>query len=414
MELEPNQTPQAPHHGKSKLWVSVFVLIALFASFRYGLYLGKQGFVFEPKEFSIVNQKNRAFDVDYNLLWEAIDTINQKYIDRPVDQQKILYGAIHGAVAAAGDQYTQFFDPHELQEFQNQLSGTFEGIGAEIGKKDNNLVIISPLADSPAEKAGLKPQDLIVSVNGESTTDWSVDQAVSKIRGPHGTEVTLTIYHQGDSKTQDIKITRQKIEVKSVKLEYKQQDGKKIAIISMSVFGTDTKALFDKAVNDVITSGAKGLVLDLRNNPGGYLEAAVDSASQWIEKDKLVVTEAHSEKSSIPYNSFGYKRLAGVKTVVLINGGSASASEILAGALQDYKIAALIGEKSFGKGSVQELIDLPGDTAVKVTVAKWILPNGRNLNKDGLNPDIEVKISDDDIKNQRDPQLDRALLEAAK
>jgi carboxyl-terminal processing protease len=255
---------------------------------------------------------------------------------------------------------------------------------------------------------------VIVSVNGESTTDWSVDQAVSKIRGPHGTEVTLTIYHQGDSKTQDIKITRQKIEVKSVKLEYKQQDGKKIAIISMSVFGTDTKALFDKAVNDVITSGAKGLVLDLRNNPGGYLEAAVDSASQWIEKDKLVVTEAHSEKSSIPYNSFGYKRLAGVKTVVLINGGSASASEILAGALQDYKIAALIGEKSFGKGSVQELIDLPGDTAVKVTVAKWILPNGRNLNKDGLNPDIEVKISDDDIKNQRDPQLDRALLEAAK
>jgi carboxyl-terminal processing protease len=414
MEEHNPQNPQPPH-SKTKLWMIIILIIALFGSFRYGLYLGKQGYVFEPKEFSVVNQKDRIFDVDYNLLWNAIDTVSKKYIDRSsIDQQKILYGAIHGAVAAAGDEYTQFFDPEELKGFEGQLSGTFEGIGAEIGKKDSNIVIVSPLADSPAEKAGLRPQDIIAAVNGEQTSGWAVDQAVSKIRRPKGTEVTLTIFREGETKTRDVKIVRQKIDVKSVKLEYKEQQGKKIAIISISVFGEDTKELFDKAVNDALAAGSKGVIIDLRNNPGGYLESAVEVASQWIEKDKVVVTEAHSEKQNQVHNSFGYRRLAGMKTIVLINGGSASASEIVAGALQDYKAATLIGEKSFGKGSVQELVDLPGGSAVKVTVAKWITPNGKNLNKDGLNPDIEVKFTEDDAKAGKDPQLDKALEEAAK
>ncbi len=405
---QPSRTPRKP----TSLFIVVVLLIV---SFIGGLYYGKHGYTFEPKTFRVVNQKDRAFDVDYDLLWKAIGVVNDKYIDKnSIDQQKVLYGAIRGAVAAAGDEYTQYFDPKELQDFRTELAGSFDGIGAEIGKKNGNIVIVAPLDGSPAERAGLKAKDIIVSVDGQSTADWSVEQAVSKIRGPSGTEVSLTIFREGQSQTQDLKIKREKIEVKSVKLEFKEQNGKKIAVIGVSRFGDDTKELFDKAVNDAVSAKVAGVILDLRNDPGGYLDTAVELASQWLEKDKLVVSEAHSNGTSIPYVSKGYSRLAGIKTVTLINGGSASASEILAGALHDYKVSSLIGEKSFGKGSVQELIPLPDDSAVKVTVAKWITPNGKNLNKDGLVPDIEVKLTDDDIAQQRDSQLNRALEEIVK
>ncbi len=415
MEQSSQDPEQQPLRSSRKgiSWLIVVVLVAV--SFGAGHYTGKKGFVYEPKEFRVINQKDRAFDVDYNLLWDAIGIVSERYIDREnIDQKKVLYGAIRGAVAAAGDEYTQFFDPEELNQFKTELAGSFDGIGAEIGKKNGNVVIVAPLDGSPAEQAGLKAQDIIVAVDGQPTADWSVEQTVSKIRGPKGTEVTLTIYREGENQTQEIKIKRDKIELKSVKLEYKEQDGKKIAVITVTRFGDDTKELFDKAVNDVVAANVAGLILDLRNNPGGYLETSVELASQWLDKDKLVVSEAHSNGSSIPYNSKGYKRLASIKTITLINEGSASASEILAGALHDYKVSTLIGEKSFGKGSVQELIPLSNDGAVKVTVAKWITPNGKNLNKDGLDPDIEVKPSDEDLANEVDVQMNRALEEMVK
>ncbi len=408
--------PTAPSPYYSKTWLRNLIAVVVIAgiAFSAGASYGRKGLVFEPKDFKILNQKDKVEDVDYTLLWDAIRTVSDNYIERPVDQQKILYGAVQGAVSAAGDEYTEFFDPEELQSFKTDLKGTFEGIGAEIGKKNGNIMIVAPLDESPAKRAGILANDVIVQVDGEITSNWSVDEAVKKIRGQKGTKVTLTLFREGRAKTFDVTITREQISVKSVKLEFKTVGAKNIAVLTVSRFGDDTRSLFDGAVNSILSRKVDGLVLDLRNNPGGYLQTSVDVASDWVAEGKLVVNEQRGDDSSIPYNSLGYGRLKNIKTVVLINGGSASAAEILAGALQDYKIVPLIGEKSFGKGSVQELFDLPDNSAVKITVAKWITPGGKNLHKDGLTPDIEVKRTEDDINASKDPQLDKALEEVVK
>lgn len=390
-----------------------FVLIG--GAFRLGYTSGQRGFVFDPKTFEVVNQGDAPAVVDYNLLWSALEIVQDKYIDSEnIDPREVLYGAIRGAIAAAGDDYTEFFDPKTYAEFQSQLHGSFSGIGAEIGRRNENIVIIAPLEDTPAEKAGLRSKDIIVSINGEITQDMAVDTAVSKIRGQEGTEVTLTIFREGDTETRDIKIVRQKIEIKSVKLEYRDVQGKKVAVLTVSQFGDDTQALFAAAAADIAKTKPSGVVLDVRNDPGGYLVGAVDLASYWIEKDGLVVKEARNENDSKDYNSLGYGLLSGFKTVVVINGGSASASEILAGALKDSGKATLLGEKSFGKGSVQELVPFGADMAVKVTVAKWITPGGKHLDKEGLEPDIKVELTDEDINAGKDPQLERALEEVLK
>ncbi len=400
-----------------KKWILglLIAFIVIGGSFRVGYVSGSKGYTFDSKTFQVVNKQNAPTNVDYNLLWEALKIVQDKYIDSDkIDQQQVLYGAIRGAIAAAGDDYTQFFDPKSLSEFKTELQGSFSGIGAEIGRKNENITVISPLKDSPAEKAGLKAKDIIVKINGEATTDMTVDDAVGKIRGQEGTEVTLTIYREGDTGTKDLTIKRQKIEIKSVKWEYKNVGNKKVAVITISKFGDDTKDLFNQAVAEVQKNKPDSIIIDLRNDPGGYLDTAVDVASHWLESGKLIVKEAKSDASSKDYNSNGSNELGGIKTLVLINGGSASASEILAGALRDNGKASLIGEKSFGKGSVQELIQLSKDTAVKVTVAKWITPGGKNLNKDGLDPDIKVELSDSDAQAGKDPQMDRALEEAGK
>lgn len=409
--LEPTK-PQ--NHGPSWTKIIIIFIIAIAFSFKAGMGLGAKGYAFIPKEFKIVNQSEYPKEVDYNLLWEALDVVGKNYIEKPVDQEKVLYGAIRGAVSSAGDQYTSFFDPKEFDAFKTDLKGSFDGIGAEIGKKDGNIVIVAPIDDSPAKKAGLRAKDIIVAVNGELATDWTTEQAVRKIRGDKGTEVTLTIYREGAPKPFDVKIKRDTIVIKSVKWETKDVAGKKIGLITVSRFGDDTKDLFGRAVFDLKKSNITGLIIDLRNNPGGYLDTAVDIASDWVPSGKLVVDEAKGDGTHNPYNSLGYGRLAGMKTVVLINGGSASASEILSGALHDYQLATLIGEKSFGKGSVQQLFELSGGSAVKVTIAKWITPNGKNLNKEGLVPDIEVKLTEDDIKSEKDPQMEKALEEVVK
>ncbi len=414
-----SEQPVGRHHMNNprSRWAlyGLITLIVLAGVFRIGYVSGQKGFTFNPKEFKIINRNDSPQTVDYSLLWKALDIVNSKYIDKDhIDQKKILYGAIRGAVSAAGDEYTEFFDPEDLADFKTQLQGSFSGIGAEVGKQNNNIVIVAPLEGSPAQRAGVQAKDIIVSIDDQSTQGMNIDEAVSKIRGEAGTSVTLTLFREGKDGTFDVKIVREKIELKSVKTSYKEVNGKQIAVITISRFGDDTKDLFDKAIAEIQTKNISGIVVDLRNNPGGYLDTSVELASDWLDKGKLVVTEAHSEKDNIVYNSKGYNRLGKYKTVVLVNGGSASASEILSGALKDNGIAQLIGEKTFGKGSVQELIPFGENMAVKVTVAKWITPSGKNLNKDGLNPDIEVKLSDDDVKNNRDPQLDRALQEASK
>lgn len=412
-----NNSNNSQKSAKTWLWLTVFViLIFVFVGvFRVGYNAGQAGYTFSFKEFKVVNKTNPTAEVDYSLLWEALDVVGKKYIDRDqIDQKKVLYGAISGAVTAAGDEYTQFFDPETLADFKTELNGTFSGIGAEIGKRNGNIVVIAPLDDSPAKKAGLLPKDVVVKVDETSTVDLNVDQVVDLIRGEAGTTVKLTIYRDGRNSTFEVPITRARIEVKSVKVSYKEVNGQQIAVLKISRFGDDTQRLFDAAIIEIKNKKVSGIVLDLRNDPGGYLDTSVSVASDWLEKGKLVVKESHSETDITDYTSTGINRLGGIKTVVLINGGSASAAEILAGALKDNGKAILIGEKSFGKGSVQELIPLSQNTAVKVTVAKWITPGGKNLHKDGLIPDIEVKLSEDDALHDRDPQLDKALEEVAK
>ncbi len=404
----------------TKKWIlgMLIAFVVIGGAFRVGYISGARGYTIDGKTFSVVNKGNTPTEVDYALLWDAIKIVQSKYIDAGnIDPQKILYGAISGAVAAAGDEYTQYFDPQAYADFRTELQGSFSGIGAEITEGDKGgIVIVAPLEDSPAEKAGLRAKDYILKINGESTDKMTSEQAANKIRGEEGSQVTLNIYREGDADAFDVSITRQKIEIKSVKVEYKDVNGKKIAVIKLSRFGDDTENLFNIAVADIQKNNPAGVVLDLRNDPGGYLETSVAVASQWLEKDKLVVKEYHSEKDVIVYNSDGSNGLGKFKTVVLINGGSASAAEILAGALKDNGVAQLIGEKSFGKGSVQELVPFgpKKDMAVKVTIAKWITPGGKNLNKDGLEPDIKVELTADDAKNNRDPQLDKALQEVSK
>ncbi len=420
MEPIENQNNGYQGQGGSKTFIIIsrwVIIIALIGGAYYsGFVSGKKGYTFQPKEFKVVNQADAPATVDYGLLWKAINVVQAKFIEKDsINQQKMLYGAVKGAVESLGDPYTTFFEPKNLESFKTDLKGSFGGIGAEVGKKNNNIVIVAPLDDTPAKKAGLLAKDIIVSVDGQSTQDWSVEQAVDKIRGPKGTEVTLTIYREGKTKPFDVKLVRATIEVKSVKLSYKEveENGQKktIAIITLSRFGDDTKPLFNKAVNEVLSKNVSGLVLDLRNDPGGYLQTAVEVASYWLKAGDLVVSEAKSDGTNTKYNSTGDGRLTSMKTVILINGGSASAAEILSGALHDHNFAKLIGEKSFGKGSVQELVDLPGGSAVKVTVAKWITPGGKNLNHDGLEPDVPVKLTEEDFNAGKDPQMDKAVEE---
>ena len=420
METNPNisqndlNNPVKPKSSGSKgRWIA-FVVLLLVLSFRLGYTTGEKGFVFEPSEFKVENQNNSPANVNYNTLWDAIKVVQEKYIETPPNDQEFLYGAVKGAVAATGDPYTSFFPPN----FKPELAGTFDGIGAEIGKKDGNIVIVAPLPGTPAERAGLKAQDIVYKVDGQETTDWTVEDAVSKIRGKKGTPVVLTIVREGKAEPFDVEIIREVILVKSVKWEFKEvgsEGGKKaIAVLTISKFGDDTEGLFNQAVNEILSRKVDGIVVDLRNDPGGYLQTAVNLASAWVEAGKIIVTEEHSDGNNQAYKANGNNRLGKIKTVILINGGSASASEIFSGALRDHNIAQLIGEKSFGKGSVQELVDLPEGGAVKVTVAKWITPGGKNLNKEGLDPDIMVEITEEDITNSKDSQMEKALEEVNK
>lgn len=403
-----------PKNKTMKKWLFAFlVLLLIVGAFRFGYVQGKAGYTFDPKTFKVVNQDQAPQDVNYNLLWDAIAKLKTYHIDQPTDDQQILYGAVKGALSSVGDPYTVFFTPEELAEFKSDLAGKFEGIGAEIGKRGGNLVVVAPLDGTPAKQAGLLPQDIIAKVDGESTADWTVEEAVRSIRGPKGTEVVLTIVREGRFDPFDISIKRDSIEIKSVKWEVKQVNSetgtKKVGVITLSRFGDDTSRLFQQASQDMLKQGVDALVLDLRSDPGGYLAVSVEIASYWLNKGQLVVTEAHSTGENKVYNASGNNTLGGLKTLTLINGGSASAAEILAGALKDHGYTDLLGEQSFGKGSVQEIMDLPGNSAMKVTIAKWVTPGGVNLSEHGLKPDVEVKMTEDDFKEGRDPQMDKAL-----
>jgi carboxyl-terminal processing protease len=344
-------------------------------------------------------------DFDAALFTKVWNMLTNTYVDHDqLDQKKMFYGALRGLVASAGDPYTVFFDPEENEAFQSDVSGKFEGIGAEIGLKDEIITIIAPLSEMPAEKAGLRAGDKIIEIDGLSTVGLTVDAAVKKIRGPEDTTVVLTIVREGAKDPLKITVKRAVITIKSVKVSVK--DG--VSIIKISNFNESTDAEFNQAVTEVLAGKSKDLIIDLRNNPGGYLDVAINMIGRWIGTDVAVI-EKYSQDRQIPHSAKGPASLKDFHTVVLVNEGSASASEILAGALQDYGLGVLVGKKTFGKGSVQTLEELSDGSSVKITAAKWLTPKGRSINKEGIEPDLEVTTSEADLKAAKDTQLNKAL-----
>jgi carboxyl-terminal processing protease len=321
----------------------------------------------------------------FPTFWEAWDTLHNKYIGE-IDQQDLFYGSVSGMVKAAGDPYTVFSDPQDTKQFEETIEGSFSGIGVEIGIRGGALTVIAPLEGSPAQEAGIREGDIVVAVDEEPiTVDMTLDDAVSRIRGKRGTEVVLTVIRKDAQTTEDITVRRDIIDIESVKLNIEDA----VAHVNISSFNGDTSAQFTKAARQIVSSQAKGIILDVRNNPGGYLQTSVEIASRFLPEEMLVVSERGQKTTE--YKAEGNTLLQGIPMVILVNEGSASASEILAGALRDQQQIPLIGTKTFGKGSVQELIKLSDGSSIRVTVAKWYTPSGHNIHENGLEPDIEVE-----------------------
>lgn len=344
-------------------------------------------------------------DVDFAMFWDVWKLAKAQYVDQPVSDKDLFYGALEGMVFGLGDHYSNFFDPEKAQEFNDELDGTFFGIGAQIGlDKDGFITVIAPLPGTPADKAGIAAGDHILAIDGTDTSGMTVDEAVKRIRGAKGTPVKLLTLPKGAKTPKTVEIIRDEISVKSVTWKMRD-DG--IAVITITIFNEDTTKLFGEAVTDIMKKNPKGLIVDLRNNPGGLLDAAINLSGYWMDGKTAVMEEIRGKRTES--KAHGNNLLSKVPTVVLVNGGSASASEILAGALQDYHFASLVGEKTFGKGSVQEYHDLPDGSAVKITVARWLTPLGRSIDKAGITPDTEVKFTEEDLHAERDPQLQKAV-----
>lgn len=352
---------------------------------------------------SLLSKKSTApSQVDFSSLNDLYSVLRENY-DGTIDTNKLVDGAKHGMIDSLGDPYTSYFNADEAKQFSDDLNGTFEGIGAELGKNNNQLTILNVLVDSPAQKSGLQNKDVILKINDEDALNMTTGTAVSKIRGNKGTTVKLNILRDGTAT--DYTITRDTITSPSVTSETLSGN---IGYIRISRFGDDTSSIATQAAQTFKTSGVTKIILDLRGNGGGYLKAGQDVASLWLN-NKVVVSERTNGVTTNTLRSGSSPVLDSVKTIVLIDGGSASASEIVAGALKDNGAATLIGEKTFGKGSVQTVADVADGGQLKVTVARWYTPNGVNINKEGIAPDKEVKMTDDDVKNGKDPQKDAAL-----
>lgn len=347
-------------------------------------------------------------EADLSMFWKVWDTLHEIYVDESaIDQQQMVYGAIKGMVAALNDPYTVYMTPTETKEFNQNLQGELEGIGAELTVKDQALVVANPLKNSPAEKAGLMPGDIVYKIDGSLTSEMTLFDAITKIRGPKGTKVTLTIIRKGIDNPFDLSIEREKVDVKSVSMEEKD---KGIFHISINQFNDNTKPEFEDNISQLLLKDPKGIILDLRNNGGGYLDTAVDMLSEFLGETKTaVIVKRREEKDTEVVHISGNPRLPTIPLVVLINDGSASASEIVAGGIQDYKRGLIMGEQSFGKGSVQEVDQLSDGSSLRLTIAKWYTPNDKNIDKVGITPDMVVKMSNEDFEKNRDPQLDAAV-----
>lgn len=394
--------------SRSFLIYSAIVLLAV--GFVAGIATGRQVAPVSQTEGQVTNLPSANQDprylprnIDFDLFRQVWQTIHKQAIDRDVVSDSALFtGALRGMVAALDDPYSTFFDTKETSEFAQEMEGDFNGIGAEIGIKKDRLVVISPLPDSPAAQAGLKSQDVIIAIDDVPTAGMSVTGAVMKIRGERGTAVNLLIDRTEWAEPKVITITRDTIHVASVRWEFKDN----LAIITTTSFNEDTAKLFNQAVQEVIAKQPSGIILDLRGNPGGFLDAATNMASAWVARGPVVIEAFDGQRKELLAE--GTARLQGFHTVVLVDGGSASGSEIVAGALQDSKTAIVVGQQTFGKGSVQELIPLSDGSSVKLTVAKWLTPSGRSIDEAGITPDTLVEFTAADAVAELDPQLDAA------
>lgn len=348
---------------------------------------------------------NLPADLDYKSVEQVYDSIKANY-DGELTTDGLLDGLKEGLAKSTGDPYTEYLNPKAAKEFDDGLNGTFSGIGAELSKDKELISIVAPISGFPAEKAGLRPKDIIAEIDGESAYDLSVSEAVSKIRGEVGTKVKLKIVRNG-SEQLDFEITREQITIPSVTDEILEGN---IGYLKVSRFSEDTTKLTNEAAVKFKAANIKGVILDVRGDPGGLLDASVSLSSLWLDKGKVILQEKRGEVVVKTYNAKGNPVLKGIPTVVLINEGSASASEITAGALKDNGAATLIGVKTYGKGSVQSLVRLGDGGVLKVTIAKWFTPNGRNINKEGIEPDQKIERSEDDFKTNKDPQKDAALV----
>lgn len=414
----------------SKIQVVILVLIAGLV----GYYIGVNKINFEWKKFhpkiSITSKSPPAEirDADFAQFWTVWQKLEEDYYDKTkLDPEKMVNGAITGMVNSLGDPFTVYLPPVQNENFKSGLAGQFQGIGAELGQKENQIIVIAPINGSPAQKGGIKAGDVILAVDGKSIANWTINQAVEKIRGPKGTSVTLTIGSK-DKEPRDVKITRDVITVKSVIAEIKKAkdlngvqldksiENEEIIYSSLSQFGDNTNEEWLAAVNDVAikmnsNKNVRGVILDLRNNPGGYLTDAVFIASEFLEEgDPVVSEEGEGRNTSLKVNRKGLLR--DMPMIVLVNKGSASASEIVAGALRDHNRAMIIGETSFGKGTIQQAEDLGKGAGIHITIAKWLTPNGTWVHEKGLEPDIKVAL--DPKQPERDLQLEKAVQELLK
>ncbi len=388
----------------------IFLLVLFFLTFLGGVYIGDHNRPEIDKVIGLANKETQvATQTDFSPFWKVWNTINEKYpkADKITGQDRV-YGAISGLVGSLDDPYSVFFNPDDTEAFEEEIAGNFTGIGMEVGIKDKILTVIAPLKDTPAYRANIKPGDKILKIDKTVTSGLDIEKAIKLIRGEKGTTVTLTVLREEDREPIEIKIVRDIINIPTLDTELRP-DG--IFVVKLYSFSANSSGLFRNAIRSFAESGTDKLLLDLRGNPGGYLDSAVNISSWFLPNGKTIVTEDYGDDKkpeifrSKGYNVFNDK----LKFIILIDGGSASASEIVAGAMQDHGRAKIVGTQSFGKGSVQEAIKVTPDTLLKITVAKWLTPNGTSISEKGLTPDYPVEITKKDLDNKKDPQLDKAV-----
>ena len=425
MQLNQNQKPKS--HFVKRFLTGYSLVVILILVFALGFTIGRLPFgakIDSPASGQVLNTEEipeyLSQDVDFEEFWQVWQYVKENYVNADIGDTKLFYGALAGLVASLDDPYSVFLNPEISDEFEQELSGSFEGIGAEIGIKEERLTIIAPLPGTPADQAGLRAGDKILAIDGLDTRGIALDYAVSIIRGKRGTTVVLTILSNGNTEPQEVTIVRDTIEIDSVRFLRKDALGKdegeegfslkdgNIAYIELLYFNENTLADWNKNIQAVLALNPQGIILDLRNNPGGFLTTAIEIAGEWVN-GKTVVLEQLRSGVKIAHQANRQARFVDIPTVVLVNKGSASGAEIVAGALQDYGVATLVGETTFGKGSVQDLKKFKDGSSVKLTIAEWLTPNERNINEEGIKPDIEVEMTREDYEADLDPQLDKAL-----